>query len=101
MSDQGGLRDLLGLTDEYLLASVLNQFKVKHPHSGETCLDWDLGLVLHTAHFAPLEPLTKVPMWAVTFKTVFLTALATAKHWSKLHASLIIFDIQKTTPVSL
>ena len=36
----------------------------------------DLALVLRALHYAPFEPLAKAPLWALTFKTVFPTALA-------------------------
>ena len=48
--------------------------------------DLDPALVLHWLHSAPFKPLAKAPLWALTFKTVFLPALASAKHWSELHA---------------
>jgi hypothetical protein len=34
----------------------------------------------------PFEPMDKVSLKYLTFKTVFLVALATAQRWSELHA---------------
>lgn len=47
-----------------------------------------MTLVLRSLHFWPYEPLAKAPLWALTFKTVFLTSLATAKRRGELHAFL-------------
>ena len=74
------------LADEHLPSSLLNQFESEHPRLGRSTPEWDLALVLRALHYAPIEPLAKAPLWALTFKTVFLTALASAKRRSELHA---------------
>ena len=63
------------LADEHLLSSLLNQFESKCPQPGRSTPDWNLALILHAPHYTPFEPLAKAPLWALTFKIVFLTAL--------------------------
>ena len=73
-------------TDDHLLSSLLSQFEVERPRPGRSVPGWDLALVLHALHAAPFKPLAQAPLWALTFKTVFLVALASAKRRSELHA---------------
>ena len=42
--------------------------------------------MLHALHAALFKPLAQAPLWALTFKTVFLVTLVSAKRHSKLHA---------------
>ena len=72
--------------DDHLLSSLLSQFEVERPQPDCSIPGWDLALVLHALHAAPFEPLARAPLWALTFKTVFLIALASAKRCSELHA---------------
>ena len=72
-------------TDDHL-STLLSQFEVERPQPGRSVPGWDLALVLHALHFAPFEPLAQAPLWALTFKTVFLVASASAKRHSELHA---------------
>ena len=72
--------------DEHLITSLLNQFEVERPRPTRSTPTWDLALVLHALHGPPFEPLAQAPLWALTYKSVFLTALATAKRRSELHA---------------
>ena len=76
------------LPDEHHLSSLLSQFAIERPRSHHTSPPWDLSIVLRALHFWPFEPLAKAELWALTFKTVFLTALATTKRRSELHAFL-------------
>ena len=76
------------LQDSHLLSSLLAQFAVERPRDHTPTPQWDLALVLRALHFHPFEPLAQADRWALTYKTVFLTALATAKRRSKLHAFL-------------
>ena len=73
------------LADEHLLSSLLNQFESEHSRPGRSTPDWDLALILHALHYAPFKALAKAPFWVLTFKTVFLTALTSAKRQSELH----------------
>ena len=74
------------LCDERLITSLLNQFEAERPWPTRSTLTWDLALVLHALHGPPFESLAQAPLWALTYKSVFLPALATAKRRSKLHA---------------
>ena len=75
----GGLWDV---DQKYLHVNVLELVAirlavVKRPDFRHAILGWDLALVLHTLHAAPLEPLASrpPPPWALTFKTVFHVAV--------------------------
>ena len=71
-------------TDDHLHSSLLSQFEVERPRPCYGVPSEDLTLVLHAFHSAPFKPLAQAPLWALTFKTVFLFALASAKHRSEL-----------------
>ena len=47
---------------------------------------WDLSLVLNRLASAPFEPLEKAPLKLLTWKTVFLLALASGRRRGELHA---------------
>ena len=47
---------------------------------------WNLAVVLQVLNGAPFEPMHLAPIKLVTFKTVFLLALATGSRRSELHA---------------
>ena len=49
---------------------------------------WNLSLVLHQLTKAPFEPLKEASLKHLTFKTVFLLALVSAKCRSEIHAWL-------------
>ena len=49
---------------------------------------WNLSLVLHQLTKAPFEPLKEASLKHLTFKTVFLLALASGKRRSEIHAWL-------------
>ena len=51
---------------------------------------WNLALVLEALRNPPFEPLNKTDMSCLTAKTVFLTALASGKRRSELHA--LVFE---------
>ncbi len=52
------------------------------PHSPR----WDLSLVLRALMESPFEPMSESSLKFLTFKTVFLVALATAQRRSEIHA---------------
>ncbi len=86
----GTIREVTGrgTEDDQHLSSLLAQFAIERPRAHNLAPPWDLALVLRALHFWPFEPLAKAPLWALTWKTVFLTALATAKRRGELHAFL-------------
>jgi len=71
---------------EHLLSSLISQSETERPRPSRSVPEWDLALVLNALHGSPFEPLDKAPLWALTFKMVFLTALATARQRSEVHA---------------
>ncbi len=57
-----------------------------HPVSRQMVPLWDLSIVLEALSQHPFEPLEGIGLKFLTFKTVLLIALVTAKHVSYLHA---------------
>lgn len=84
------IREVTGrqIDDEQHLTSLLTQFSIERPRHHNLAPPWDLSLVLRALHFWPFEPLARAELWALTWKTVFLVALASAKRRSELHAFL-------------
>ena len=68
------------------LSALLHSFELERAHKRELVPDWDLSLVLNCLLRDPFEPLETVPIKLVTWKTVFLLALASGKRRSELHA---------------
>ena len=62
-----------------------NSFTRDRPKPNRSILTWDLSLVLGLTK-APFEPLSEVPLKWLTYKTVFLLALASGKRRSEIHA---------------
>ena len=82
--------DVSGRTvpDYQLLSSLLKQMGIERPPHHNKAPPWDLALVLRMLQKPPFEPMATAELWAMTWKTVFLTALATAKRRGELHAFL-------------
>ena len=76
------------IRDDHHLSSLLTQFAIERPRSHNTSPPWNLALVLSALQHHPFEPLREAPLWALTYKTIFLTALGTAKRRGELHAFL-------------
>ena len=72
------------------LSALLRNFQVERPVSRNPSPDWDLALVLNRLASDPFEPLEKAPLKLLTWKTVFLLALASGRRRSELHA--LAFD---------
>ena len=68
------------------LSRLLTSFHRDRPKASRTLPSWNLSLVLHVLTQAPFEPLRKVDLKFLTFKTVFLLALASGKRRSEIHA---------------
>ena len=56
------------------------------PSANRSIPNWDLSLVLLALTRPPFEPLAKADLKILTFKTVFLLALASGKRRSEIHA---------------
>ncbi len=82
------LKDLTGadFTANSHLKKLLDNFKVERPRSLRSLPQWDLALVMRRLTRAPFEPLVSAPMQALSWKTAFLLALASAKRRSELRA---------------
>lgn len=68
------------------LSALLRNFQVERPVSRNSVPDWDLSLVLNKLSAPPFEPLEDAPLKLLTWKTVFLVALASGKRRSEIHA---------------
>lgn len=73
-------------SDSSILSRLLFSFKAEAPKPVDRCPKWDLSLVLNYLASDRFEPLMKIEMKLLTWKTVFLVALATASRGSELHA---------------
>ena len=72
------------------LTRLLDSFHRDRPKGRRGVPAWNLSLVLHQLTKAPFEPLRKASLKHLTFKTVFLLALASGKRRSEIHAWLNI-----------
>ena len=70
------------------LTRLLDSFYRDRPKGRRGVPTWNLSLVLHQLTKAPFEPLRKASLKHLTFKTVFLLALASGKRRSEIHAWL-------------
>ena len=68
------------------LNRLLSSFHRDKPKINRSIPSWNLSLVLLSLTKAPFEPLGEVSMKMLTFKTVFLLALASGKRRSEIHA---------------
>ena len=70
------------------LTRLLDSFHRDRPKGRRGIPSWNLSLVLHHLTKAPFEPLKEASLKHLTFKTVFLLALGSAKRRSEIHAWL-------------
>ena len=68
--------------------SMLRNFKQESLGKRKKVLDWDLSVVLRQLARSPFEPLRDVDFKFVTFKALFLFALASINRRSEIHACL-------------
>lgn len=68
------------------ISELFRAFEQKRPVSHSLTPKWDLACVLWSLTKAPYEPLGQASLQHLTWKTVFLLALASAKRRSELHA---------------
>ena len=76
----------LDLSTSPEITALLKNFAQEIPARQLKIPQWDLSLVLNSLRRAPYEPIDSASLHAVTLKTVFLVALATAKRISELQA---------------
>ena len=70
------------------LSRLLDSFHRVKPKGRRGVPSWNLSLVLHQLTKTPFEPMRKVSLKHLTFKTVFLLALGSGKRRSEIHAWL-------------
>ena len=85
------IADGLGLKGEDVSKSLelnrlLASFYRDKPVANRSIPPWDLALVLQALTKQPFEPLGKASLKLLTFKTVFLLALASGKRRGEIHA---------------
>ena len=68
------------------LNRLIASFHRDRPSANRPIPNWDLTLVLLALTRVPFEPLAKADLKILTFKTVFLLALASGKRRSEIHA---------------
>ena len=73
-------------TQDKFLRHLMSNFGIERPRSTRSLPQWDLALVMRRLTRAPYEPMRTAPMAAVSGKTAFLLALASAKRRSELRA---------------
>ena len=71
---------------DHALTLLLKNFEVDRPVARNPTPAWDLSLVLNRLASAPFEPLASAPLKLVTWKTVFLLALASGRRRGEIHA---------------
>ena len=82
------LKSLVGadFTKDLYLKNLISNFGIERPRSDRSLPQWDLSIVLRRLLCAPFEPLRSAPLKFVSWKTVFLVALASAKRRGELRA---------------
>ena len=73
-------------SNQSILSDVVRSFELKHPRTKAHFPKWDLALGLSTLSSDLFEPLQSCGFKELTLKTVFLTALATGRRRSEIHA---------------
>lgn len=68
------------------ISELIRAFELQRPVSRSLTPKWDLSCVLWSLTKAPYEPLDEAPLQLLTWKTVFLLTLASAKRRSEIHA---------------
>jgi hypothetical protein len=72
-------------SDDPLLHDVVRGLALQQVSTRRAVPAWDLFLVLNVLKSAPFEPLSDITFKALSFKTAFLLALATARRRSEIH----------------
>ena len=85
------IADTLGNTKQNIstnteIARLIASFHRDKPKSSRSIPKWNLSLVLQRLTQSPFEPQEKAALKFLTWKTVFLLALASGKRRSEIHA---------------
>jgi hypothetical protein len=70
------------------LHDLMRSFFIDRPVPDRSFPEWYLALVLDALRHSPFEPLASIPLANLTYKAIFLTALASGKRRGELHAFL-------------
>jgi hypothetical protein len=73
-----------------VLSQLLKGLEIAQPRQSLVIPSWDLGIVMSALKGAPYEPLGSAPLKELTYKTVFLLAMASGGRRSELQA--LMFD---------
>ena len=80
------VKNNLDLSESLPMSRLMANFKRDNNKPPNPMPGWDLAAVLEALKEGPFEPIRKADLKWVTFKTVFLLALASGKRRSELHA---------------
>ena len=81
------IADTLGYTKQNISTNPqIASFHRDKPKSSRPIPKWNLSLILQRLPQPPFEPQEKAALKFLTWKTVFLLALASRKRWSEIHA---------------
>ena len=83
----------IDFSSQSVLSDVVRSFELERPRTRPHFPKWDLAVVLSALNSSPFEPLDSCGFKELTFKTVFLTALASGRRRSEIHA-LSCSDVQ-------
>ena len=68
------------------ISALIQNFRITCPAARFKTPSWDLALVLRALSKPPFEPIISLPFDLLTFKTAFLTLLASGARASEIHA---------------
>ena len=84
----------MDFSNQSILSDVVRSFELERPRVKPHFPKWDLAVVLNALNTTPFEPLESCEFKELTYKTVFLTALASGRR-SEFHA-LSCYDVHFT-----
>ena len=76
----------IDFSNQSILSDVVRSFELERPRIKTHFPKWDLAVVLSALTTSPFEPLETCGFKEMTFKTVFLIALASGRRRSEIHA---------------
>ena len=79
-------RGMKTIGSDPILSELIRSFELARPVSRNLTPRWDLACVLWSLTKSPFEPLDKASLLHLSWKTVFLLTLASAKRRSEIHA---------------
>ena len=73
-------------SNQSILSDVVRSFELERPRVKPHFPKWDFAVVFTALNTTPFEPLESCGFKELTYKTVFLTALASGSRRSEIHA---------------